>query len=107
MPMLTTMITTQNTSCRRSSFSTTETKYWTTKFIAKSEWVGFFDESSCVCADLFDFVSFLIFSVFPRCYAVKVVSYIFWELECYGVHSVHFVDEFFEETVIVSRGRIS
>src|SRR5947207_4284667 len=107
MPMLTTMITTQNPSCSTSSFSTTKTKDRTTKFITKSEWIRFFDESSCIRANLFYFVGFLVFSIFTGCYAVKVVSYVFWELECYRVHSVHFVNELFDETIVASWGWIS
>jgi hypothetical protein len=96
------MITRQNPSCCTCSLATAETKDWTTKFIAKTEWIGFFDEAAGVGTDGLDFAGFLVFAVFPCGDAVKVVANVLWEVEGYGVHSIHSVDEFFKETIIAS-----
>ena len=96
MPILITMITIQYPSCRRCSLATSETVYRTAIFIAETEWIRFIDETSCVGTDSFDFVSFLIFAVVTRGDSLKVISYVFGEMESDGVHPVHFIDEFFK-----------
>jgi hypothetical protein len=101
--MLTAMITRQDPSCCRRSLSTEETKDRTTEFVAETEWVGFFDEATGVGAHGLDVAGFLVFAVFAGGDALKVVADVFGEVEGYGVHAVHSIDEFFKETVVAAR----
>jgi len=105
--MLRTMIATQDPMTGIRRFTAAETEYGPTLFIAETERIGFFDETAGVSAHCLDFAGFLVFAFFACRHTLKVCPNALGEAELDGIHSGHFVDQFFEKAVFASSGWIA